>query len=520
MRAPLAQLACRVLPLVAMGLSPVGQLAGTLLAATPLGARQTIDTQDLRRHVMFLASDTLEGRAAGTQGGRAAASYLAAEFRRLGLSPAGEGDDFLQEFGHGYRNVLALLPGSDPQLAKEAVLLGGHFDHVGYGRPGNSFGPFGQIHNGADDNASGTSAILEIAEAFSQLDAPPPRSVLFALWDAEEAGLLGSKHWAEHPTLPLEQVKLALNLDMVGRLRNERVTVYGVRTAAGLRRIASLANQNSRLALDFDRKQRKDSDHWTFYRRHIPYLMFHTGDHADYHRPSDDAPKLNYDGLQRLSRVVFEVTRTAATATNLAEFRSEVLNERPMRRREDSAPSSRLGIFWEPRREQNEPYVITRVADGSPAAQAGLQPGDQIVRFDGRAVTEIPDLAAAVLSSAGAVRLLIERNGESSLLEMQIALRGRPVRLGVRWRTDSAEPASLLITNVVPGSPAAQAGIQTGDRLYRSGEIPQQSAGWLPPLIASTKGPLALWAERDGKVRNVVVNLLPAPSTRAPVLAD
>ncbi len=501
-----------------MALLQVALLPGALVAATPVGARQTIDVQDLQRHVMFLASDTLEGRAAGTQGGRAAASYLAAEFRRLGLTPAGEGGDFLQEFGRGYRNVLALLPGSDPVLGKEIILLGGHFDHVGYGRPGNSFGPFGQIHNGADDNASGTSAILEIAEAFSQLEEPPPRSVLFALWDAEEAGLLGSKHWAEHPTLPLGQVKLALNLDMVGRLRDERVIVYGARTAAGLRRLASLANQESSLVLDFDRKQRKDSDHWTFYQRRIPYLMFHTGEHADYHRPSDDAPKLNFDGLQRLAGMVFEVTRTAATLTSLTGFRNEVLSEGPVRSHETVRPPSRLGIGWEPRRNRNEPYVITRVAAGSPAAQAGLRPGDRIVRFDGQTAAEVPDLVAAVLSSAEVVQLQVERDGVASPLEMRIALRGRPVRLGVRWRTDPAEPGTLLITSVVPGSPAAQAGLRTGDRLSRRGDIAPPPADWLPTLIASTQGPLALRAEWNGQVRDIVVELLPAP--RTPLLAN
>ncbi|MBX3438898.1 MAG: M20/M25/M40 family metallo-hydrolase, partial [Planctomycetaceae bacterium] len=299
--------------LVAWACLPIGMLA----AATPDVARATINARDLRRHVSFLASDTLEGRAAGSHGGRAAGSYLVNEFRRIGLTPAGEGDDYLQEFGRGYRNALALLPGSDPLLRDEVVLIGAHYDHVGFGRPGNSFGPFGQIHNGADDNASGAAALLEAAEACAQLDPRPARTILFALWDAEEDGLLGSEHWAAHPTLPLQRVKLVVNMDMVGRLRGDRVTVYGARTATGLRRLAALANLGTGLSLDFDRTQRKDSDHWTFYRRDIPYLMFHTGDHDDYHRPSDDADKLNYEGLERVTQLTFEIARLAAHAAVL-----------------------------------------------------------------------------------------------------------------------------------------------------------------------------------------------------------
>jgi hypothetical protein len=446
---------------------------GTVRAATPVAARETIVSQDLQRHVGFLASDTLEGRSAGTRGGHAAATYLAGEFRRLGLTPAGDERDFFQEFGRGYRNVLGLLPGSDPQLSGEIVLLGGHFDHVGYGNRSNSFGPYGQIHNGADDNASGTAAVLEVAEALAQLDQRPARTVLFALWDAEEAGLLGSGHWVRQPTQPLAQVRLALNVDMVGRLRDNHVTVYGVRTAAGLRGMTTLANRDSRLILDFDWTQRDDSDHWSFFQRRVPYLMLFTGYHDDYHRPSDDVPKLNYHGLEHISKLLFELTRAAADEPSSAGFRHESLSEGPAQQKSAErpvTPRSRLGIAWTPRQDPGEPHVITRTVAGSPAERMGLRPGDRIVGVDGLASHEIADLSDYVLSSPGGVTLLVEREGQPEPIELPVTLDGDPVRLGVSWRSDPAEPHAVIVTLVVPGSPAAKTGIQSGDRIYRTNQ--------------------------------------------------
>src|SRR5262249_45517286 len=159
-----------------------------------------------------------------------------------------------------YHNILAVVEGSDPQLRDEYVLIGAHYDHVGYGNARNSYGPFGMIHNGADDNASGVAGMLEVARAVAQLASRPKRSILFAFWDGEEKGLLGSQYWVEHPTVPLKSVTLAINADMIGRLRNATVTVYGVRTVRGLRRLVSHQNQIANLLLDFTWENKPDSD--------------------------------------------------------------------------------------------------------------------------------------------------------------------------------------------------------------------------------------------------------------------
>ena len=146
---------------------------------------------------------------------------------RTRIQPAAPDGDYFQPFLPESRNILVRLPGSDPDLKREYVVIGAHYDHVGRGNSRNSRGPIGQIHNGADDNASGTSALLELVDAFCSLDVAPKRSLLFVFWDGEEQGLLGSQYWISAPTVPLEQIRLVINIDMIGRLRDNRADVFG-----------------------------------------------------------------------------------------------------------------------------------------------------------------------------------------------------------------------------------------------------------------------------------------------------
>ncbi|MGD9858134.1 MAG: PDZ domain-containing protein, partial [Planctomycetaceae bacterium] len=293
-------------------------------------------------------------------------------------------------------------------------------------------------------------------------------------------------------------------------LRQDRVTVYGVRTAAGLRQLASLANRDTRLSLDFDATQRQDSDHWTFYRRRIPYLMFHTGDHDDYHRPSDDAHKLNYGGLEQLTRLIFETAHSAAGIATLAAFRSEVVRERLGESSETGSPKPpRLGVSWNTDRGPAEPFRITRVVPDSPAAQAGLMAGDQIVRINGQPASEIDDLAAVVLAAPERSVLIIEREGKLTPLEVPVTFGGSPVRLGVQWRTDSSEPESVIVTGVVAGSPAAGAGLAVGDRLSSTDPSELPPGEWLQSATAASHLRLSLRLERTGVLQDVVIDLLP-----------
>ncbi|HUG89291.1 MAG TPA: M20/M25/M40 family metallo-hydrolase [Planctomycetaceae bacterium] len=352
---------------------------------------ELITADTLRKHVTALASDTFEGREAGTRGGRAAGAYLIDHLRRRGFTPGGPGGDYEQPFGRGYRNILVRWPGRDPHRRDEYVVVGAHYDHVGYGRADNSNGPIGYIHNGADDNASGTAGLLAAIDAFAALDEPPARSVLFAFWDGEEQGLLGSEHWVENPTVPLDDVRLFVNADMIGRLRDETVEVSGLRTGAGLRQFVCEQNSTIGLRLTFDWSIRRDSDHYPFYRKRIPFVMLHTGKHSDYHRPSDDVERLNLPGAERVARLLFRVVQAAAAAEDLPVFRDEVSREDAgLKQRLEAGlaePPSRplrLGISW--RRDAGEPgsVILSRIVGGSPAARAGLRVGDRVYAVNGR----------------------------------------------------------------------------------------------------------------------------------------
>ncbi len=210
-------------------------VADTSHSAAYKAIHNSITEDELKTHIEFLASDSLEGREAGAQGGQAAGTYIRGLLQKYGVKPGLKEDGYFQEFDGGFRNIIGILPGNDPELKNEYIVIGAHYDHVGYGKPSNSRGGVGQIHNGADDNASGTAALLEIIQAISQHKEVPRRSLMFVFWDAEEMGLLGSKYWVNHPNIPLDQIVIYLNMDMVGRLKEKPLNLFGSRSSLGLR---------------------------------------------------------------------------------------------------------------------------------------------------------------------------------------------------------------------------------------------------------------------------------------------
>jgi hypothetical protein len=306
------------LVLLTLVIAPSFAVAGTANLASAISS---ITSGEMRSHVFALSDDTFEGREAGSRGGRAAGLYLVQKLQGYGLKGGVKGG-YYQPFGN-YANVIAVLEGSDPVLKNEYILVGAHYDHVGYGNRRNSYGPTGYIHNGADDNASGVSGLLEVAQAFASSGAKPKRTLLFCFWDGEEKGLYGSKHWVESPTVPLNQVALAFNADMIGRLGNKPLEVLGTRTAPGMRRLVSLANDDPHLKLFFNWELKENSDHFSFLERRVPVVMFHTGLHGDYHRPSDDAEKIDTNGMQQIGRMLFRLLDRAADEPQLGKFRQQ-----------------------------------------------------------------------------------------------------------------------------------------------------------------------------------------------------
>jgi membrane-associated protease RseP (regulator of RpoE activity) len=498
-----------------------GPRAGVVLAveaSSRAAALQSITTEEVQKYVDALADDTFEGREAGSRGGRAAATYIVQNLKRFGFHGGGPKGSFFQDFRE-FHNILTLVEGRDPALKDQVVLISAHYDHVGYGSASNSFGPLGAIHNGADDNASGVAALLEVAEAVSRLAEPTGRSILIAFWDGEEKGLLGSEHWATHPTVPLERVSIMVNADMVGRLRNDRVEVYGSRTSAGLRRLVSSQNDVPGLTLDFTWQMKPDSDHHTFFSRNVPVVMLHTGLHRDYHRPSDDADKINADGLKQVAQLMFGVLVELAEEPAVGGFRRQSRQESraDQERREVGLPTppGRLGIRWnDDIVAKTGEIVVSSVHTGTAAERAGFRRGDRVLSFAEREVRGAAAFRLMVLSAPAATTATVEREGESQPIDLAVELPGEPARLGVSWRTDDAEPGAVIVNRVTVGSPAGLAGLRVNDRIYRVNGQDFADAEGLRRLVNSGEGPLMLDVESHGRVRTVEISSVEAEIAR------
>jgi len=484
-----------------------------------LAALESISADELKLHVDYLADDKLEGREAGRSGGLAAGGYLEDRLAELDLRAAGTDGSFFQRFPPNFRNVLARIEGSDPQLKDQFIIVSAHYDHVGYGTRRNSRGPIGYIHNGADDNASGTAGLLELAEAFTMLDEPPKRTVLFAFWDAEEKGLLGSKYWVAHPTISLDHVVAEINMDMIGRLRNDRLVLFGTRSGYGWRRLASLQNDGPALRLDFSWTLKPNSDHYPFFQHDIPVLLLHTGFNDAYHTPRDDARHINNRGMRRVSQFLFAVVYELADREQPPRFRKLARRETESTRKRLAAcinkPAARLGVRWDP----NEPAIgglrLAHVVSGSAAERAGLTAGDRIVDFAGRKIRSGEDLRAAVTRAENPAATVVKRADLDQPLQMTVELAGKPIRLGISWRIDDAEPGTIILTHVVPGSPAAKAGLRPGDRVYQIGGEDFSDDRLFAHLAQTLPEPLELLVERDGRLRTVVIYVETEPARRA-----
>ncbi len=303
---------------------------------TPAAAAATITADDMRRHVAYLASDALRGRDTPSPGLDSAAAYLAREFARIGLRGGAGESGFIQRYplrGRGgvtAPNVVAIFPGADPTLRNEYVVVSAHMDHVGVGRAvrGDS------IYNGADDDASGTSALLEVAEAFASMPERPARSILFLAVSGEEQGLLGSAYFSDHPTVPIESIVANVNVDMIGRNEVDSVVVIGKNYSSLGEVVQRMAAEHSGilgLAAGDDRWPRERfffrSDHFNFARKEIPAIFFFAGPHRDYHQPSDEVEVLDTDKAARVARMVFLVTHSVATSPQRPQWTAAGLRE-------------------------------------------------------------------------------------------------------------------------------------------------------------------------------------------------
>ncbi|MEE9218841.1 MAG: M28 family peptidase [Acidobacteriota bacterium] len=334
----------------------------------------------------------------------------------------------LEKERRGTANVLGILRGSDPELRRQVVLLGAHYDHLGRGGH-HSLEPDarGQIHNGADDNASGVSALLEIARALARRRSEIGRSVLFAAFAGEEMGLLGSSHYVSNPALPLERTVAMINLDMVGRSREGRLNVGGVGSSPRFEALVRRLNEPYGLSLQLSSGGFGPSDHTPFYARQIPVLFFFTGAHRDYHRPSDDARHINYESLVRITGLVTDLARDLAEVVDAPVF-TEVPDE-PRSGGEGYGGrgyGAYLGSIPDFGESAAPGVTLTGVRKGSPAERAGLRGGDRIVRLGSLPIDNLYDLTYALRSYRSGERLKLRFIRDGRKIESHVVLGVRP----------------------------------------------------------------------------------------------
>jgi Peptidase family M28/PDZ domain/PA domain len=301
------------------------------------------------------------------------------------------------------KNVMAVLPGAGPH-ADEFVVVGAHYDHLGLGTLGHLFGPVGSIYHGADDNASGTATVMELASRFAH--APPPaRSIIFICFTAEEEGLIGSDYFVKNSPVPLEKMVAMVNLDMVGRIRDQTLYIGGEGTAADFDAILAHADTDSPLRLkSIGRGGLGPSDHMSFARRHVPVMFFFSGIHVDYHRPTDIAEKINYEGIDEVADFTAKVVEGLTTMPqdpylvdadkdSMHLFGSPIFGPVAGKR-------VILGVIPDySSQESHVGVLISGTTPGTPAAAAGMLEGDLLVQFGDQKLENLMDLSEVLARS-------------------------------------------------------------------------------------------------------------------------
>lgn len=384
----------------------------------------------MKEDVTFLASDDLEGREIGTDGEKKAANYIIKRFQEIGLKPGGT-NEYYQEFevtpamnphempkiGEGSdtltivgNNIIGWIDNS----GTEALIIGAHYDHLGYGGVSSLYrGDSAQVHNGADDNASGVAAMIQLAERLSREDLPV--DLIFIAFTGEEKGLWGSNYYSKNATLDLSQVSAMINMDMVGRLDEEKaLAIHGTGTSPVWEEIINKSNTDS-LKLVFRPSGVGPSDHTSFYLQDIPVLHFFTGQHPDYHKPGDDADKLNYSGMVKVVSMIDRIVNELASRDKLAFTKTK----------DESSDTPRftvsLGVVPD-YLYGGKGMRIDGVSEGKPAQAAGLLKGDVVIKLGEHEVVDMMSYMKALAS--------FEKGNETSVT---VKREEKEVTLGVKF---------------------------------------------------------------------------------------
>ncbi|MEM0519252.1 M20/M25/M40 family metallo-hydrolase [Aequorivita flava] len=382
----------------------------------------------MQEDVAILANDSLNGRKTGSEGEMKAAKYIANRFETLGLQPKGT-ERFYQKFTYKAsknphqeaefttenndstqtgKNVIAYLDNN----AENTVVIGAHYDHLGMGGEGSLYREGEAIHNGADDNASGVAMMLHLADSLQKRDSPKKNNYLFIAFSGEEEGLLGSNYFVKNPTINTKKVTYMINMDMVGRLNSEKtLAVYGIGTSPVLKQIVN-ANAGD-LNIAENESGVGPSDHTSFYLADIPVLHFFTGQHEDYHKPSDDTEKVNFEGMKLVSNYIFSIIKDLDSQPKLA-FR-KTKNE------SEVVPDFKVTLGVVPDYLfSGKGMRIDGVSQDKPAQKAGLQKGDVVVKMGEHDVTDMMSYMKSLskFDKGQTATVTIDRKGE--LVEVEV----------------------------------------------------------------------------------------------------
>ncbi|HUL03571.1 MAG TPA: M20/M25/M40 family metallo-hydrolase [Gemmatimonadales bacterium] len=388
--------------------------------------------------VRYLADDAREGRGVGTHGIEDAARYIADAFKKAGLAPAGADNSFFQPFtvapdapaamhtqlaGAETRNVVGVLKGSSAALRGEVVIVGAHYDHLGLG----GFGALdpdstGKVHNGADDNASGVAGVIEIARLLR--GRKPARTIVFIAFSGEELGDLGSAYFVKHPLVePVDSIYAFLNMDMIGRLRNDRLLALGALSAAEFTGLLDSLNQQP--GAKFDLRASGDgwgpSDQASFFAAKRPVLQFFTDLHEDYHRSTDDWQKINAVGLARVAAFVSQVAWTLSNRPAPLTF----VDAAPPQMSSGGGYGAYLGTIPDMTGSPGG-VLLSGVRTGSPAEQAGLKGGDIITAIGSKTIANLMDMTDALRShqAGDTVTIGVKRGDQTVQLTAVLGKRG------------------------------------------------------------------------------------------------
>ena len=379
----------------------------------------------IQEDVAFLADDKLEGRGTGTEGERLASEYIANRFKKLGIEPKGE-KGYFQEFNfkpkvgpHSEvkfinqeedgsitgRNVLGFIDNK----AENTVVIGAHYDHLGYGNEGSLYRGEKAIHNGADDNASGVAVMLNLASKLKKENTN--NNYLLMAFSGEEMGLLGSNYFVKNATVNTKKINYMINMDMVGRLKDSILAVYGTGTSPIWRQTISSLNDN------FNLVEKESgvgpSDHTSFYLNDIPVLHFFTGQHEDYHKPSDDQELLNYEGMYQISDYIFSIVSDLDNNGKLVFKKTK--NE------SEDAPRFKvtLGVIPDYLYE-GKGMRIDGISVGKPAGKAGIVKGDVVVKMGEIDIVDMMSYMTGLSKFEKGNTTIVEVLREGEIIEVKV----------------------------------------------------------------------------------------------------